>query len=144
MKYRVVVSDEKHKFPKKYGLNELLEAERATKRYDYRLKKNVYSPNKVKKDGERICQKCMKNQLKGVRITTPVRCTYFIFVPDREHDRSNTSAGVEKIFLDALQKEKIIRNDGFNFVYDSIFHTMVDAKNPRVEVIIEEIEREDK
>ena len=100
----------------------------------------IYKPNKVKKDGEIICQKCIRSQLKGVRISKPIKCTYYIFVPDKTHDRSNTYAGVEKIFLDSLQNEKIIQSDGYNYVFDSVFYTSVDALNPRVEVEIEEID----
>lgn len=140
MKYRVVVDNSKSTFPKKFGLNELLEAERNTKHYDYRMRKMIYKPNKVKKDGEIICQKCIRSQLKGVRISKPIKCTYYIFVPDKTHDRSNTYAGVEKIFLDSLQNEKIIQSDGYNYVFDSVFYTSVDALNPRVEVEIEEID----
>ena len=143
MTYKVVISKSNKSFPKKFGLNELLEAERNTKHYDYRMKKSIYKPNKVKKDGEMICQKCIKSQLKGVQISKPIICTYYIYVPDKTHDRSNTYAGIEKIFLDSLQNEKIIKNDGYNYVYDSIFHTSVDSLNPRVEVIIEEVEVQD-
>lgn len=139
MIYRVVISNAKKTFPKRFGLNELLDAERNTKHYDYRMRKSIYKPNKVKKDGELICQKCIRSQLKGVHISKPIRCTYYIYVPDRTHDKSNTYAGIEKIFLDSLQNEKVIQNDGFNFVDDSFFHTLVDALNPRVEVEIEEI-----
>lgn len=140
MTYRVDISDLKKTFPSKFGLNELLEAERATKTYDYRMKKMIYAPNKIKKQGEVICQRCIRKCLKGVKITSPIKCTYFIYVPNKEHDRSNVYAGVEKIFLDSLQKERVIQSDGHNFVLDSVFHTAVDKDNPRVEVIIEVIE----
>ena len=140
MIYRVVIRNTKKTFPSSFALNELLTAERNTKHYDYRIKKFIYKPNKVKKDGEAICQKCIRNQLKGVKITKPIRCTYFIYVPNKEHDRSNVYAGVEKIFLDSLQNEKVIHSDGHNYVLDSIFYTEVDRLNPRVEVEIEEID----
>ena len=140
MTYRVVITDSKKRFPSKFGLNELLSAERETNNYNYRSRKMVYSPNKVKKEGEVICQRCIKKYLKGVRITKPILCTYFIYSPNKEHDRGNVYAGVEKIFLDSLQKENVISSDGHNFVLDSIFHTLVDKHNPRVEVEIEVIE----
>lgn len=140
MTYRVEIKNSKKTFPSKFGLNELLNAERETKQYNYRLRKWFYTPNKVKKDGEAICQRCIRNCLKGVKITKPITCTYFIYSPNKEHDRGNVYAGVEKIFLDSLQKEKVIQSDGHNYVLDSIFHTAIDNKNPRVEVIIEVIE----
>ena len=53
------------------------------------------------------------------------------------HDRSNIYSAVEKSFLDALQQAKVIKNDGFDDVYDSVFYTVVDKYNPRIEVLIE-------
>lgn len=55
------------------------------------------------------------------------------------HDRSNLYSSCEKSFLDALQQEKSIANDGWNDVYDSEFHTYLDPINPRVVVEIEEM-----
>ncbi len=66
----------------------------------------------------------------------------YIYAKDKRHDRGNIYTATEKSFLDALQQTKIIKNDGFDDVLDSIFHTVFDSENPRVEVIIEEVEGE--
>ena len=137
MTYKVVISNSKKTFPKNFGFNEILDGKVAT--YNPRVRKIKYLSNEVKTEGERICRLAIKKHLKGVKIDEKIQCTYYIFVPDKTHDKSNTYAGVEKIFLDSLQKENVIKNDGFNYVDDSIFHTQVDAKNPRVEVIIQTV-----
>lgn len=132
MKYRVVISKTNKTFPIK-GLNELLSG----RMYDYRTKKYH---NKVKSDNDRVCCVAIRRDLKGVILKTPIRCTYYIYAQDKRHDRGNLYSATEKSFLDALQSCKCLKNDGWNEVVDSIFHTYLDAKNPRVEVVIEEVE----
>ena len=132
MKYKVVISKSNKAFPIK-GLNELL----AGRMYDYRTKKYH---NKVKSDNDRVCCVAIRRDLKGVKLKTPIKCTYYIYAQDKRHDRGNLYCATEKSFLDALQQCKVIKNDGFDDVLDSVFHTVVDKANPRVEVIIEETE----
>ena len=136
MKYQVTISKTNKTFPIK-GLNELLRAETHT--WDARMKKTVVS-NKVKSDNDTICRIAIQKYLHGVKIDKPIRCHYYIFVKDKMHDRGNVYASLEKSFLDALQQKKVIKNDTFDLVFDSVFHTEVDRLNPRIEVIIEEIE----
>ena len=138
MQYKVTISKTNKTFPIK-GLNELLKAETHT--WDARMKKTVVS-NKVKADNDTICRIAIQKCLRGVKIDKPIRCHYHIFVKDKMHDRGNVYASLEKSFLDALQQKKVIKNDGFNDVLDSVFHTEVDKLNPRIEVIIEEVEGE--
>lgn len=137
MTYKVVISNSKKTFPKNFGFNEILDGKVAT--YNPRVRKIKYLSNEVKTEGEKICRLAIKKQLNGVKIAERIQCTYYIFVPDKTHDKSNTYAGIEKIFLDSLQKENVIKNDGFNYVDDSVFHTEVDANNPRVEVLIQTV-----
>ncbi len=132
MAYKVVISKSNKAFPIK-GLNELL----AGRMYDYRTKKYH---NKVKSDNDRVCCVAIRRDLKGVKLKTPIKCTYYIYAQDKRHDRGNLYCATEKSFLDALQQCKVIKNDGFDDVLDSVFHTVVDKANPRVEVIIEETE----
>lgn len=129
MRYKVVISKSNKVFPIK-GLNELL----AGKMYDYRTKKYR---NSVKTDNDRVCCVAIRKAINGVKLKTPIRCTYHIYAPNKMHDRGNIYSAVEKSFLDALQLCKCIQNDGFDYVLDSEFHTVVDKTNPRVEVLIE-------
>lgn len=132
MAYKVVIPSKRGSFPLK-GLNELLDG-------------RLYNPrtgkyhNPVKTENDRVCCAAIRRDLKGVKLKTPIKCTYYIFAQDKRHDRGNLSSATEKSFLDALQTCKYLKNDGFSDVLDSEFHTELCRSNPRVEVIIEEVE----
>lgn len=132
MTYKVVINKKNNTFPVK-GLNELL----AGRMYDYRTKRYH---NKVKADNDKVCCVAIRRDLQGVKFTKPIRCTYHIYAGDKKHDRGNLYAAAEKSFLDALQQCGCLKSDGFDYVVDSIFRTMLDKNNPRIEVIIEELE----
>lgn len=132
MTYRVTISKTNKTFPIK-GLNELL----AGRTYDYRSKKYH---NSVKAANDRVCCVAIRRDLKGVRLKTPIKCTYYIYAQDKQHDRGNLYCAVEKSFLDALQSCRVLENDSWDKCHDGVFHTMLDRRNPRVEVIIEEVE----
>ena len=132
MTYRVVITNASGTFPIK-GLNELL----GGRMYDFRTKKYK---NPVKSANDAICVRAIRKYMRGVKIDKPIQCTYWIYAQDKRHDRGNLSAAVEKSFLDALQQANVISNDGFDQVYDSIFHTSVNRNNPHIEVEIEVIE----
>lgn len=132
MTYRVVIANNNRTFPVK-GLNELL----GGRTYNFRTKKYL---NPVKSANDAICLRAIKKYMRGVKIDKPIQCTYWIYAQDKRHDRGNLSAAVEKSFLDALQQAKVIPNDGFDDVLDSIFHTSVCKYDPRIEVEIEVIE----
>ena len=134
MQYRVVISKSNKVFPIR-GLNELL----AGRMYDYRTKKYH---NRVKSDNDRVCCVAIRRDLKGVTLKTPIRCTYYIYAQDKKHDRGNLYSATEKSFLDALQSCKVLSNDSWDKCYDGVFHTDLDRLNPRIEVIIEEVEGE--
>lgn len=131
MKYRVVISKSNKTFPIK-GLNELLSG----RMYDYRTKKYH---NHIKSDNDKVCCMAIRRELRGVKLKTPIRCTFYIYAQDKRHDRGNLSSAVEKSFLDALQTCHVLDNDGWDQCFDSIFHTMLDRNNPRIVVEIEEI-----
>ncbi len=132
MTYKVTIPNKTGKFPI-LGLNELL----AGRVYNYRTRKYQ---NSVKTTNDNACRRAIKRDLKGKTIHTPIQCEFNCYLPNKRHDRGNISSAVEKSFLDALQLEKKIANDGWNDVFDSEFHTYIDKANPRVEVIIYEVE----
>lgn len=131
MQYKVVISKLNKTFPIK-GLNELL----AGRMYDYRTKKYH---NKVKSENDRVCCVAIRRDLKGVKLKTPIKCTYYIYAQDKRHDRGNLYSATEKSFLDALQSCKVLDNDSWDKCLDGEFHTSLDRANPRIEIIIEEI-----
>ena len=132
MTHKVVISKKNNTFPIK-GLNELL----AGRFYDFRTKRYH---NKVKADNDKVCCVAIRRDLANVKFTKPIRCTYHIYAGDKKHDRGNLYAAAEKSFLDALQQCGCLKSDGFDYVVDSIFRTMLDREHPRIEIFIEEIE----
>ena len=121
------------------GLNELLNHQE--KRWDARLKKmRVYNTEKVK--NEKLIRQCLvKQNMAKVRIEKPIAIHYMIYAPNRKHDRQNLGSCLDKCFCDALQTMKIITNDGWNDIVALKFDYDVDAKNPRAEIIITELEK---
>lgn len=117
------------------NLNKIL----AGRIYDYRTKKYH---NPVKAKGDACCIKAISGQLKGVHIENPIIPHYYFYVKDRRGDRDGIVSAFMKCFLDGLQKAKVIRNDGWNDVLTPQIEIMtVDKDNPRIIVILEEVER---
>lgn len=117
------------------GMNQLLDSQ--LKRWDSRLKKLIVTnPEKAKND--RLCEKHIRQQLKGVHIDNPVQIIYHFYVPNKKHDRSNTASAFVKSFEDSLQHCKVIANDTYDLVLTPVYHFSVDRQNPRVEVEIVE------
>lgn len=132
MTYKVTIDKKNNTFPTfpLKGLNELLGA----RLYNPRTKRYA---NSVKTSNDRTCLKAIKKCLPSVHIDKPIKCTFYIYAANKMHDRGNLCSATEKSFLDALQIAKVIRNDGWDDVLDSVFHTEVDKTNPRVVVEIE-------
>lgn len=132
MTYKVTISKTNKTFPIK-GLNELL----AGRIYDYRTKKYH---NSVKSENDKVCRLAIQKYMRGVKIDKPIRCTYHIYAQDKRHDRSNLCSAVSKSFADSLIIAGVIKNDTWDLYLGEKFYTEIDKNNPRVEVIIEEIE----
>src|SRR5574344_46906 len=109
MKYRLTI----YNFDS--GLNELLNG----MQYDFRTKR-VF--NRVKDKNDKICiVGIRKSDLCNVKIVKPIIVHYLFICKDKRRDRGNVSSAFEKSFLDALQKLKIIENDGWDDVLTPTF-----------------------
>lgn len=119
----------------KSGLNELL----GGRMYDHRTKK-YRNPEKSRNDA--ICAKYIKlsKDLHGVKIERPVIIHYSFYCENKMHDRMNVASAFIKSFEDAMQKCRIIRNDGWDDVLTPTLSFDIDKQKPRVEVTIEEVE----
>ena len=122
------------------GLNELLNHQE--KRYDYRTKKmRVFNTEKVK--NEKLIREALRKQgMSRVQLKTPISIHYMIYAKDKKHDRMNIGSCLDKCFCDALQTLKILKNDGWNDIVKIRFDFDIDAKDPRAEITITEVERE--
>lgn len=64
---------------------------------------------------------------------------YNFFEPNTRRDKDNISGYFHKIFQDALVQKGCIPNDGWKVIKGMADYFDVDAKHPRIEVVIEEI-----
>lgn len=129
MKYHVTVKGFKS------GLNELL----SCKIYDYRTKKYR---NPVKNRNDAICAKFIRlsKELRGIHFEKQVVMHYSFYCENKMHDRMNVASAFIKSFEDALQKCNILKDDTWDLVGTPTLEFAIDKQNPRVEVIIEEVE----
>ena len=119
------------------GLNEVLNAVH----YDFKIKKLV---NFEKKKNDNTCIRGIRasKELRDAQIKLPIVIHYKIYAKDKRRDRMNIASAFDKSFQDALQKVGLIRNDGWNEVYNATYDFAIDKTDPRVEVCIEEVEQD--
>lgn len=113
------------------GLNEYISAER----------NNKYKAAKMKRQAEHTIILLIKQQLRGLKIQRPVLMNYFWIEKNARRDKDNI-AFAKKFIQDGLVKAGVIENDGWERVEGFTDEFSIDKKNPRVEVVIREIERE--
>jgi len=113
------------------GLNEYINAER----------NNKHKAAKMKKQAEHTIILFIKQQLRGLKIQRPVLINYLWVEKNARRDKDNI-AFAKKFIQDSLVKAGVIENDGWERVEGFTDEFSIDKKNPRVEVVIREIERE--
>jgi Holliday junction resolvase RusA-like endonuclease len=90
---------------------------------------------------ERVAWEMIRQGVRNIpQYTRPVTVTITWYCPNKRKDKDNVMAGCKFIF-DAMQVVGLIKNDGWNQVAGIVPRFEVDPENPRVEVIIEEVER---
>lgn len=112
------------------GLNEYTAANR----------RSPYKGAKMKKDWQKLVEIEIRRQLIGVHIYQAVEMEYIWYEQNKRRDHDNVSAFGRKVIQDALVQTRVIRDDGWDNVnkYTDVFR--LDHQNPRVEVIIREIQ----
>lgn len=83
----------------------------------------------------------LKSQLAGTKIEIPLKLTFVYYKSsNRRTDRANVLSIHEKFFCDALVDYGCILDDNDRYITQTTYKSGgVDKKNPRVEIIIEEI-----
>lgn len=112
------------------SLNEYIRAERG----------NRYHAASLKKQTEDMIAACIAQQLRGVRFDGPVKITYTWYEENRKRDKDNI-AFAKKFIQDALVATGVLENDGWQEIVSFSDEFRVDKSNPRVEVVIESIEK---
>lgn len=77
-----------------------------------------------------------KSQIKGKYQKVDLVFTWFC--KNKKRDKDNIIAG-QKFILDGLVAAGVIENDGWRQVGNILHYFKIDNKNPRVEILIEEV-----
>ena len=95
--------------------------------------------NAVKQEYHKAIGKILPKDF--VCLKSPVRTSYRLYYKNKLSDANNIISITEKFLLDALQEHGIIVNDNVQHYIKSSWEVVEqDRDNPRVEVLIEEIE----
>ncbi len=111
------------------GLNEFIAAERS----------NRYKGASMKRDAQRFVAYAIRAQMRGVRYTRPIRLHYIFFEPNKKRDHDNVSGFAHKVIQDALVECSVINDDGWDEIIGYSDDFIIDRKNPRIVVEIEEV-----
>lgn len=104
------------------------------------MNRNRFVGAQMKKKYERVANEAIRSQLKGLKIKEQVFIKYIYYEADKRRDKSNINAFAVKIIEDALQDCGVLKNDGWDNIAGYSQYFMIDKKNPRIEVIIREVE----
>lgn len=98
--------------------------------------------HRISNDAKKIYSQNLYKQLNGLKIKTPVEITYKVFKgSNRKLDKMNVVSVVSKFLLDAITQYECWTDDNDDYVKtETILPTELDRDNPRVEVIIKEID----
>lgn len=112
------------------NLNDYISAERASR----------YKGADMKARNETLVKIAIKQQLRGLRIETPVYMEYRWYEKNRRRDLDNISSFGRKVIQDSLVQTHVLQNDGWKEIIGFSDDFFVDADNPRIEVLIREVE----
>lgn len=100
---------------------------------------NRYAGANLKKKTEDMIAWHIMQQLHGVHYDNPVTLRFHWFEANRRRDLDNI-AFAKKFILDALVKNEIIDDDNWGHVRGFVDVFRIDKENPRVEVVIGEVQ----
>lgn len=123
--YKVIVEG---KFP---SMNDFIDANR-------RSKGRFNKGNQLKQNCQNQISWYLIQQHGDLHISKPVRLLYTFYEPDRKRDLDNIAGFFHKVFQDALVACGVIKNDTWQYITGFSDDFLIDKKNPRIEVIIQE------
>lgn len=106
--------------------------------YTRACRSNAYAGANMKKQAEKIIQVHIVQQLKWVQFDGTVELAFRWYEPNKKRDLDNICFA-KKFILDALVSNKVIVADSWKGVVGFTDHFFVDAKNPRIEIDIREV-----
>ena len=116
------------------GLNDMIEADRRDRR----------AGNRLKQESQETIRLYILRDLKHLKIEKPVELHYSFYEPNRRRDLDNISGYAHKVTQDALVASCVLKNDGWANIVGMKDSFFVDAGNPRIEVIMREVENSGK
>lgn len=108
------------------GLNEYIDAER----------NNRYLAAKLKREAEAAVLWAARKSLRGWSAQKPVVMRYLWVERNRRRDKDNISGYGRKVIQDALVQGGYLKNDGWGQIEGFSDAFAVDARRPRIEVLI--------
>ncbi|MGD6877860.1 RusA family crossover junction endodeoxyribonuclease [Bacillus infantis] len=121
--YKVVIEG---RFP---SMNEFISANRT----------HVQKGNKMKRESQEAISWHLLQQHRKLHIDKPVKLMYTFYEPNKKRDLDNISGYFHKVFQDSLVYCGIIPNDTWQYITGFSDEFLIDSKNPRIEVIIQEV-----
>lgn len=107
--------------------------------YINKMNRSRWEGAKLKKDSEATCMWQIRRQLKGVKISRPVRIHYFWYEQNQKRDLDNVAGFGHKVIQDALVQCGTLTNDGWKNIIGYTDTFAVDRQHPRIVVLIEEV-----
>ena len=112
------------------NLNDYISAERT----------NRYKGAQMKSHNEAIVINAIRKYMRGVKIEKPVFMEYRWYERNKRRDLDNASSFGRKVIQDSLVYAHVLRNDGWKEIHGFSDKFFVDEHNPRIEVLIREVE----
>ena len=101
---------------------------------------NRHKGAKMKADNGNIVAVAIRQCMRGVSVKKPVFMEYTWYEPNKRRDKDNISSFGRKVIQDALVRCAVLKDDGWKYVVGFSDRFEVDKINPRIEVLIKEIE----
>ena len=119
------------------GLNDYLKAER---KFTRRGGSAHSVGNDMKQESQMLICNAIRLKLKRLKIQRPVHISYRFYEPNRRRDLDNIAGVAHKFIQDSLVRCGVLENDGWDQITGFSDAFFVDRHNPRIEVIIREVE----
>lgn len=110
--------------------------------YQYKCRSHFNKGNEMKQSCICIVSAYIFQQIRNLHIEKKVRIDYYWYEPNRKRDLDNISSFGRKVIQDALVENQVLKNDGWKNIVGFSDTFFIDKENPRIEVVITEIEEE--
>lgn len=94
----------------------------------------------MKSQNEAIVISAIRQCMRCVRIEKPVFMEYRWYEGNKRRDLDNISSFGRKVIQDSLVYAHVLKNDGWKEIHGFSDSFLIDEQNPRIEVLIREVE----